>query len=280
MKKRKMNKKILFSSLALLTITGAVAAVATSCHQPSKNPSNNKDESTPKNPSNNKDESTKTFTIDKTNLDTYFEYELINNVYYVKKIKKDLPQDNEIVWALEESPSFKRYLDKKDAKLRQLANLTLSNVLKVADNAFENSTWLKNIKLNKATTIGNAAFWKTAQLNSVTATAVSEVEGFAFSETGLVNLVLPNALEIKGYAFYKANSLESLTASKVNKLGDQAFGHAAKLTNLETNNLESIGLNVFENTPLFETLKNKATNGLVVYKNALLSAYEAKGEVF
>ncbi len=154
---------------------------------------------------------------------------------------------------------------------------------KISDQAFYNSSFLKEVNLGSIETVGKMAFYQNTNLTTITCPNVTTISDQAFyNDTNLTTLECPKATyigknsfqncnrltkaycpaatTIDDYAFQSCIALSDLTISSAMKLGIYAFNGTTKLQYLKLpNTLTQIGNNCFEGS----TIKSDSSNSTI-----------------
>ena len=160
--------------------------------------------------------------------------------------------------------------------LDNIESVVISGNVNVPKYMFEECTGLKKVILkNGVQSIGEKAFEKCSNLESVIfenitlkkisadmfsgcsalssialPDSVTEIEKYAFFETGLRNIQLPEKLTLIGeYAFCNCKNLEQVQLpSQLKELGDGAFSNCENLTQIQLpSQLNKLGIDAFRN---------------------------------
>lgn len=124
-------------------------------------------------------------------------------------------------------------------KCTGLKKVTLKNgVRSIGEDAFRDCSSLEGVIFENTVLekISDGAFWGCSALSSIALPdSVTEIEKYAFFETGLRNIQLPEKLTLIGaYAFCNCKNLEQVQLpSQLKELGNGAFGSCENLTQIQ-----------------------------------------------
>ncbi|MEE3928589.1 leucine-rich repeat protein [Mycoplasmopsis ciconiae] len=201
----------------------------------------------------------------------------LNNFYALEKIKANNLENigigsltNTKVKNLE-FPKLKQISDRALKNVDSLESFIAPNLQKIGVEAFQQTTKLKNVTLNKVTELGNSAFSRSGlsavemdSLDTIPARAfegtkiidinfpnVTKIMQSSFEDVSTIKTVnLPNVLEIGLYAFLQEkvgnDFLVELNLPKVKQIGDRAFSNFKKLEKISLDSVIKIGSNNFD----------------------------------
>ena len=139
-------------------------------------------------------------------------------------------------------------------KCAGLKKVTLKNgVQSIGERAFEKCSSLESVIFENTVLekISDGAFWGCSALSSIALPdSVTEIEKYAFFETGLRNIQLPEKLTLIGaYAFCNCKNLKQVQLpSQLKELGNGAFGSCENLTQIQLPaQLNKLGTDAFRN---------------------------------
>ena len=163
----------------------------------------------------------------------------------------------------------------RDSAFYSVKNLTFSNwnttqLVTIENYAFYSANIGDNVKLDKATKIGDYAFaYNTLNTSELDLSQATDIGANAFYSTqGIQKVKLNTSLkEIKNSAFYGAGLTSLTVPTSVTKIGDNAFSNNnISTTNLDLSNVEEIGSYAFSNNYKASSSKdavaNPKTNGI------------------
>lgn len=163
----------------------------------------------------------------------------------------------------------------RDSAFYSVKNLTFSNwnttqLVTIENYAFYSANIGDNVKLDKATKIGDYAFaYNTLNTSELDLSQATDIGANAFYSTqGIQKVKLnTNLKEIKNSAFYGAGLTSLTVPTSVTKIGDNAFSNNnISTTNLDLSNVEEIGSYAFSNNYKASSSKdavaNPKTNGI------------------
>ena len=146
----------------------------------------------------------------------------------------------------------------------QLANINLTYVKEISDEAFYGCTSLVRLLLDNAEVIGNYAFADCSKVMSIYIPSVKEIGEGAFARystlggaPAISSITLPETLTtIKDGAFLGCESLmEVIIPESVTYMGDYLFAYCVNLTKVQLpTNIKSVGLYSFAGCSLLEEI--------------------------
>ena len=158
---------------------------------------------------------------------------------------------------------------KIDAHTAGAVNLKLTNLKKIAKNAFTSCTKLTTIDLPAVETIGASAFNGCTALTTLNLPAAKTISGSAFYQcSALATLNLPAAETIGVQAFNGCYAITTLNLPEAMSIGGNAFDGCSKLTTLNLPAATSIGAYAFANCSALTTLKLTAAGNIRLYSYA------------
>lgn len=158
-----------------------------------------------------------------------------------------------------------------NVKNLNFSNWNTTELVTIENYAFYSANVGDNVKLNKATKIGDYAFaYNTINTNELDLFQATDIGASAFYSTqGIQKVKLSNSLkEIKNSTFYGAGLTSLTIPTSVTKIGDNAFSNNnISTTNLDLSNVEEIGSYAFSNNYKASSSKDAAaqpstTNGI------------------
>lgn len=137
-------------------------------------------------------------------------------------------------------------------KCTGLKKVTLKNgVRSIGEDAFRDCSSLEGVIFENTVLekISDGAFWGCSALSSIALPdSVTEIEKYAFFETGLRNIQLPEKLTLIGaYAFCNCKNLEQIQLpSQLKELGNGAFSSCENLAQIQLpSQLNKVGVDAF-----------------------------------
>ena len=164
----------------------------------------------------------------------------------------------------------------RDSAFYSVKNLTFSNwnttqLVTIENYAFYSANIGDNVKLDKATKIGDYAFaYNTINTSELDLSQATDIGANAFYSTqGIQKVKLNSGLkEIKNSTFYNAGLTSLTVPTSVTKIGDSAFSNNnISTTNLDLSSVDEIGSYAFSNNYKASSSKDaaaqpSATNGI------------------
>lgn len=137
-----------------------------------------------------------------------------------------------------------------------IKNISLPNVITVANHCFYSSKNLISVSLPKCTemTVGNT-FNYCNQLKTVDIPLITKLGSQAFANCfSLVNIELLKVTAIGVECFNGCSGLESVNLPQLKTAGNKAFIHCRKLVNIDLPNLTTIGEECFNSCSVLESV--------------------------
>lgn len=157
----------------------------------------------------------------------------------------------------------------RDSAFYSVKNLTFSNwnttqLVTIENYAFYSANIGDNVKLDKATKIGDYAFaYNTINTSELDLSQATDIGANAFYSTqGIQKVKLSSSLkEIKNSTFYNAGLTSLTVPNTVKKIGDSAFSNNNISTStLDLSNVDEIGSYAFSNNYKASSSKDAAAN--------------------
>jgi hypothetical protein len=149
-----------------------------------------------------------------------------------------------------------------------LTEIDFPKVLTVGAYAFYRYPNLNSIKLPKAVSIGDSAFYGDASYSSLTVVNLPAAQSIGanafFSWRYIASINLPEAITIGDHAFAYNEALITLSLDKCETIGASVFNNCTALKTLELENtaVTSIGASAFANCTSLETLDFSAVTSI------------------
>lgn len=148
----------------------------------------------------------------------------------------------------------------------------------IASRTFEYNVKLQTVALPEtAKKISGKAFSGCLSLISVTGAGVEQIDSNAFEDSMIQTVDCPNLKKIGKSAFLNCLRLTDVSSQKVESIDDKAFKNTISLTEMNCENLTSIGSNAFESSAITSITAPKVTS---VGTNAFADCYDLESASF